>query len=297
MRDGSLFLGLIGVLGIWLGNGIGLPLVQRFKGEFSSRQLMILRGAMTAMIAMGILGGSLEAPSWGVVWIGVTFAVACLALYEGIHAWGANLTIAVITTTPVVNFVAALRDRRPVAAVEIASLAVMFFGVGLVVYYAERESRTEACRSGKEKPKRNFRAGLFWSGLGVLMNGLYYEALRSTQGVPWLERCFWQAVVLFLIGFAMSRRADWSPLWSGWRKLSAVATFALLTGFFYFWANIAAFDNLSTTVASVLAQGETPAVMLLAYFLVGERLNLVQKFGVAVALLGAGYLSFVYAGA
>jgi len=52
-----------------------------------------------------------------------------------------------------------------------------------------------------------------------------------------------------------------------------------------------AFDNLPTNEASILAQGETPAVIVGAYFILGEQLTLIQWFGVAVALCSAYILT------
>ncbi len=52
------------------------------------------------------------------------------------------------------------------------------------------------------------------------------------------------------------------------------------------------FENLPTTEASVLAQGETPAVIIGAAILLSEEVGLVQWLGVGIALLGAGYLSY-----
>jgi drug/metabolite transporter (DMT)-like permease len=70
-----------------------------------------------------------------------------------------------------------------------------------------------------------------------------------------------------------------------------VLGFAFVGGFLYWIANLMAFENLPTTEASVLAQGETPAVILGASILLGEHLTLVQWVGVGIALYGAWYLS------
>jgi len=67
--------------------------------------------------------------------------------------------------------------------------------------------------------------------------------------------------------------------------------FAFVGGFLYWIANLMAFENLPTTEASVLAQGETPAVILGANFMLGEHLTMLQWVGVAIALYGGWYLS------
>ena len=67
--------------------------------------------------------------------------------------------------------------------------------------------------------------------------------------------------------------------------------FAFVGGFLYWIANLLAFQNLPTAEASVLAQGETLAVIIGAYFILGESLTYVQSLGVGVSLFGAWYLS------
>lgn len=67
--------------------------------------------------------------------------------------------------------------------------------------------------------------------------------------------------------------------------------FALVGGFLYFLSYIEAFAHLPIDAASVLAQGETPAVILMSGVIVGDKLNLLQWLGVAIALYGAWYLS------
>ncbi len=66
--------------------------------------------------------------------------------------------------------------------------------------------------------------------------------------------------------------------------------FAVIHGFLYWVSNLYAFEYLPKDVASVLAQGETPAVIVLATILLGETLTGIQWIGVIVALTGAWYV-------
>jgi drug/metabolite transporter (DMT)-like permease len=93
-----------------------------------------------------------------------------------------------------------------------------------------------------------------------------------------------------LLGLILSVHDSWAPIWEP-RIALLVFGFAFIGGFLYWTAYMFAFDNLSTTDASILVQGETPAVLLGAYVLLGERLTFVQWIGIGIALYGAWYLS------
>jgi len=69
----------------------------------------------------------------------------------------------------------------------------------------------------------------------------------------------------------------------------------LRVNFLYFLSIIFAFDYLETEVASVLAMGETPAVILGAGVLLGEKMSVVQWGGVIIALLATAALSWAEA--
>jgi drug/metabolite transporter (DMT)-like permease len=93
-----------------------------------------------------------------------------------------------------------------------------------------------------------------------------------------------------ILGLVLSYDASWSAIAEP-KLILLVLGFAFVGGFLYWIANLVAFGNLATTEASILAQGETPAVILGASILLGEHLTLVQWVGVVVALYGAWYTS------
>ncbi len=97
-------------------------------------------------------------------------------------------------------------------------------------------------------------------------------------------------VGLTLLGLALSTGSSWTAI-ANPRLVALLISFAFVGGFLYWQANLLAFANLPTTEASVLAQGETPAVILGASFMLGEKLTPFQWFGVVIALYGAWYLS------
>lgn len=92
-----------------------------------------------------------------------------------------------------------------------------------------------------------------------------------------------------VLGLALSTHASWAQI--AQPKIAAlVVGFAFVGGFLYWLSNLMAFENLPTTEASVLAQGETPAVIIGAVFMLHEHLTLIQWIGVGVALYGAWQL-------
>jgi drug/metabolite transporter (DMT)-like permease len=121
------------------------------------------------------------------------------------------------------------------------------------------------------------------------MNGILYELFARAKTNP-LQKCFYGSTGMGALGLVLSAGSSWSAIAEP-RLILVVLGFAFVGGFLYWIANLMAFENLPTTEASVLAQGETPAVILGASILLGEHLTLVQWVGVGIALYGAWYLS------
>lgn len=276
MYGKSIARGLLGAVGIWLTAGLALPFVNVLK-SFTPEQLMFARGLMTAIFAVLIMKGKVFPIDRYTLLSGVGFAFGCLGLYHGIRELGPSLAIIIITTAPIVNFLFAWGRGRHVSFAAIGSLVVMLAGV---VFALHPWSSTTTL---------TFK-GVAWSIFGATSGALYYEALSKAKGSR-LTRCFWQALVVALIAISGNLISGSSIQVPEFKTVLLLVAFALMGGFLYFIANIEAFDNLPTEVASVLAQGETPAVIIMAGVLLGEKLSLSQWLGVAVALLGAGYLS------
>jgi drug/metabolite transporter (DMT)-like permease len=268
--------GLVGVVGIWITAGLALPLVNVLKA-FSPEQLMCVRGLMTAVCAFCILRGRVFPVNSYTILSGLGFAGGCLGLYHGIRELGPSLTIIFFTTAPIVNFGIAWYKGKHVSFAAIGSLVVMLGGV---------VSALQPWSSGNTITK----PGVFWCTFGTVSGALFYEALAKAKGSK-LVRCFWQAGVVAIVGFFGSLVLAPQILIPDFATTLIVIEFALMGGFLYFLSNIEAFDNLPVEIASVLAQGETPAVILVSGLLLGERLTLYQWLGVIVALCGAVYLS------
>ncbi len=265
-------LGLAGILGIWLTAGLALPLVNVLDA-FTPTQLMVFRGFLTAAMAFILLRGRIGRVDKYTYLIALTLPFATLGLFEGVRHWGAGPTIIIITATPIVNLVIGAFTGRRISPASIIGFVLVLGGV------------VTASRGG------HFQwAGFAWTIFGTLMNGILYEWFARAKARP-LQKCFYATMGMGMLGIFLSAGTSWGAIASP--KIALVVLgFAFVGGFLYWLSNLIAFENLPTTEASVLAQGETPAVILGAGILLGERLAFAQWIGVAIALLGAGYLSY-----
>ena len=267
-------LGFFGVLGIWLTAGLALPCVNlpELKKAFTPEQLMVFRGFLTAAMAFIGLRGHIGRVDKYTYLIALTTPFATLGLFQGIRHWGAGPTIIIITATPLVNLVIGAFLGRRISPASIVGLTLVFGGVVMARWGGHFQW-----------------AGFAWTLFGTIANGIIYEwFFRAKAGL--LQKCFWGSVGMGTLGLVLSINASWTPIAEP--KLALlVLGFAFVGGFLYWLSNLIAFENLPTTEASVLAQGETPAVILGASVLLGEHLTSVQWVGVGVALYGAWYLS------
>ncbi|MDR0860129.1 MAG: DMT family transporter [Candidatus Peribacteria bacterium] len=239
---------------------------------FSPTQLMVFRGFLTAIIALIGLRGNVGRVDKYTIGIAVILPLATLGLFEGIRNWGAGPTIIIITATPLVNVIIGAFTGRKISLASIIGLVLILGGVILARWGG------------------NFNwTGFAWSLFGTLMNGILYECFARAKAKP-LQKCFYSSMGMGIVGTLLSIGSSWSAI-SEPKVALVILGFAFIGGFLYWIANLVAFENLPTTEASILAQGETPAVILGATLLLGERLSLVQWTGVVIALYGAWHLS------
>lgn len=264
-------LGLFGVLGIWLTVGLAMPFVNVLN-MFTPPQLMVFRGFLTAAMALIGLREHIGRVDKYTYLIALTMPFATLGLFEGIRHWGAGPTIIIITATPLVNLaIGALLGRR-ISLASIVGLVLVLGGVVMARWGGHFQW-----------------AGFAWTLFGTIMNGILYEFFARAKTTP-LQKCFYACMGMGTLGFILSVGVSWSAIAEP-KLILHVLVFAFIGGFLYWISNLVAFENLPTTEASVLAQGETPAVILGASILLGEHLSLVQWVGVGIALYGARHLS------
>lgn len=269
-------LGLIGVLGIWFTAGLALPFVNVLD-MFTPAQLMVFRGFLTALMAFIGLRGVIGRVDKYTYLIALVLPFATLGLFEGIRHWGAGPTIIIITATPLVNLVIGGFLGRRASSASIIGLVLLLGGVVMARWGGHFQW-----------------AGFLWTVFGTIMNGILYELFARAKAKP-LQKSFWACIGMGVLGFILSVNSSWVPIKEP-KIMLMVLGFAFVGGFLYWLANLIAFEKLPTTEASVLAQGETPAVILGASVLLGEHLTLVQWIGVAIALYGAWHLSSWLAG-
>ncbi|MDP2932963.1 MAG: DMT family transporter [bacterium] len=264
-------IGLLGVLGIWFTAGLALPFVNVLK-MFTPQQLMVFRGFLTALMAFIGLKGIIGRVDKYTYLIALTLPFATLGLFQGIRHWGAGPTIIIITATPLINLIIAAFLGRRISSAAVIGLALMLGGVIMARWGGHFQW-----------------TGFLWTAFGTIMNGILYEWFARAKANP-LQKCFWACIGMGVLGLLLSINASWSRIAEP-KLIMAVVGFAFVGGFLYWLSNLIAFEKLPTLEASILAQGETPAVIIGAHFMLKESLALTQWFGVAIALFGAWYLS------
>lgn len=259
--------GFLGILGIWITAGVSLPLVGFFE-ELGSGQLMLVRGGITALLALLVLRGDVVKISKDTLLIALVLPLATLGLFQGISLWGASQTIVVITATPVVNLLFGLLVRRKFSRSSFSGFLLLFAGV-LV-----------ACWGGYFN-----LVGFLWAVFGMIMNGVLYELFAKSKDSSF-QKCFWASIGMALLGIFLSVGKSWEEISYSYNLVILIG-FGLVGGFLYWISNLTAFENLPTNEASILAQGETIAVIFGAFIILGESLTLSQWIGVFLALVGA----------
>jgi drug/metabolite transporter (DMT)-like permease len=265
------WLGLLGIVGIWLTAGLALPLVNVLT-MFTPEQLMVVRGFVTAAITLIGLRDTFRQVDKYTYLIAVTGPFATLGLFEGIRHLGAGPTIIIVTATPLVTFAISLYSRRRLSTVTVMAFLLVLGGV-VMARWGGRFNWT----------------GFLWAVFATILNGILYELFNRARARP-LQKCFWACIGMGSLGLVLSAQASWPSL--NLTLIVYVLAFAFLGGFLFWFANVIAFAHLPVNEASVLAQGETLFVLLGAMVFLGEHLTFVQWIGVAIALVGTGYLSW-----
>lgn len=271
MKTNGTTAGVLAALGISVTAAIALPLVNIFK-ELTTPELMIVRGGVTAVVVLPLFWRHVTRPSKRIITFSILFAMATLALYAGIRTWGASPTLVVITATPVVNIAAKIWRGQKVERRVYICLAFLIIGVSVALNPFQAAFNT---------------LGLLLSVVATVIAGIAFEVLGAEKGVDSYNKSFWLAVITVGVGTLVSITSGHLPfgqeVWSVWRVLALIG-FGVTGGFLYYLSSIIAFEKLKTEVASTLAMAETPAVIVGARLMLGEKLSLIQWAGVLLAL-------------
>lgn len=263
--------GLVAIAGIWLTAGSALPFVN-ILDMFSPEQLMVVRGFSTALIAFIGLRGAVKRVDNYTYLIALTLPLATLGLFQGIRHLGAGPTIIIVTATPVVQFILSIFLKRHISTAAIIGLILMLSGVTIA-------------RWGEILHWQ----GLAWAVFGTIMNGILYEWFARAKAST-LQKCLYSSCGMGVLGLILSFNDSWAAVTDP-KITTLLIGFALVGGILYWISNLIAFEKLPTNEASILAQGETPAVIIGAWLILGEKTSPIQWIGVFISLYGAWYLS------
>lgn len=271
MQNRNTLVGIVAALGISITAAVALPLVNVFK-TLTPGELMVMRGGVSAILVAMLFPKRITFVSRNVFAFSFLFGMANFCLYSAIRAWGANPTIVILTATPVTNIVAKWWRGHHVESRVTLSLAVLLAGVLVALNPWQTTFNLH---------------GFLWSVTATLLIGIGFEILGVTKDVDPYYKSFWIAILMIVIGTvstALAGRVPFSAeVWDA-SHLAALVGYGVIGGFLYILANVIAFEKLKTEVASTLAMGETPAVILGAWVTLGEHLSIIQWCGVLVAL-------------
>lgn len=263
--------GIFAALGISVFAAVALPLVNVFD-TLMVGELMMIRGTVTCLGLVVLFPQTRRLPIEKIFWFCLLFGMANLSLFKGIRAWGANPTIVLVTTTPIVNVAAKWWRREHVDPRVVVSLVFLLVGVTIALNPWEATFSLE---------------GLIWSLAAPVFVGVGYEYIGAAKEEDPYYKTMWIGALMVGVGLVFTLAEFQIPFAS--QEWSRDYTFKLLGygltgGFLYLICIVVAFEKLKTEVASLLSMGETPAVIVGAYVTLGETLSGIQWFGVAVAM-------------
>jgi drug/metabolite transporter (DMT)-like permease len=278
-------------LGVPLGLGSGLCWgAADFFGGVQSRRLPALTVAiwsqlagalaLAAALAVQAVEPSPAELAWGLT-AGVGSGVALLLFYRGLAEGMMSVVAPVSACGAVVPVVAALLGGEALSLPASLGIAAAVAGVALVSRAAQRG------RQGRLQPR------VLAMALGAALGfGLFYVFVDAGTAVPgssplWVVAGARASSLLMLSTIALAGRRP--PRWPG-RRIGPVALVGVAdTGANLLFAYAATRGNLG--VVGVLGSLYPVATVLLARWLLDERLSRVQSAGVVLALTGVGLLA------
>ena len=263
--------GIFAALGISLFAAIALPLVNVFD-KLMVGELMIIRGTVTCLGLIVLFPQTRRLPIQKIFWFCLLFGMANLSLFKGIRAWGANPTIVLVTTTPIVNVAAKWWRGERVDVRVLVRLVFLLVGVSIALNPWEATFSLE---------------GLFWSLIAPIFVGVGYEYIGGAKDEDEYYKTMWVGAFMVGVGLVFTLAEFQIPFasqeWSRDYALKLLG-YGFPGGFLYLICIVISFQKLKTEVASLLSMGETPAVIIGAYFTLGETLSWIQWGGVAIAM-------------
>ena len=237
-------------------------------------QLAALAGAVALVVGTGDAAPSLDGIALGLL-AGVGNVAGLAAFYRAASLGPVSIAAAIGATGTVLPVMFGLARGEALEPNEAAGIVLAIFGAVLAAQRGD--------------PVVIPRDAAAWAVLSALGVGGFLIALpeAAAHGTAWALLDARVAVVVLLVAGALVLRA---PMGSAPRMLPklAVPGLLLLAGTLMY-AEATKLGLLS--VVSVLASLATVVTVTLAFFLLGERINLVQRAGVAAATLGVVLLA------
>lgn len=270
--------GVLAALGGCLSVGIASPLVSLLK-VYRTEELLLVRGLFAALSALIILRLRPQRPDARLLLSAVVLGGATWTYYQAMRCWGVDLTMILLTTSPVVNFCIQAFARK-----QRVRLSARWALIGLIA------GAFLALQPWNES--MNW-CGLAWSLASVVLTGIGFDLLASTVGNAF-NRVFWFGCVYALGGLllcVLGGRAPFHGTDLVGREAFFLSIFAVASASI-FVCNIFTFDNLRVEIASVLNASQTVAAIIGAWFLMGEGLSYIQLLGAIISFASATWLSY-----
>ncbi len=266
-------IGLLAIILLWLSAAISVPLINRYS-EFRPEMLLVMRGFAVILAFLAARKNSFFRDKQ-VIFGGLLLAVSSINFFQAINLWSANSVIIIVTMTPVVNVLIALGHGTRISTVTILSLILVIVGVSFAL---------DVFHQVIHMP------GLILSLLCMIAAGLGMDCWSKTKVGVAGKMLAYSTILILLSIFVISvtpGKAQIVPtgvsVWTAFYVYSAVGC---LGGIVYLCCVGIALERLPVTTTSILLQGETPAVIIGSWFIVGEKISLWQWIGVVIMLTG-----------
>ncbi|MCX6715794.1 MAG: hypothetical protein NT077_02100 [Candidatus Taylorbacteria bacterium] len=278
-------IGLIAIFLVWVTTAVVNSLAKILnENGISAEEILVFRSVLCILVALSIAGFGVLKVSFKVMLAGFVMALSGVAFYRAIEVWQSVNSVAVVVAfMPVVNIVIGLFEGKRVSGTVIISMTCLILGVVIAL---------EPWSQPISIP------GLLWAISCVIISGIGFEMWgREPETVTISQKCFWLSIwalgmSLAIIGFSDNETLCLAK-YADMRLVKILVAFAIPVTI-YLFLSIVPFSRvgkMNVVTATILIQGCTPATLIGSYFLVGERLSLHQWSGVAVALIGASFLS------
>ncbi|HXV23235.1 MAG TPA: DMT family transporter [Alphaproteobacteria bacterium] len=275
-----------------LASALGLGTAD-FMARFSARALgatltyavVLLIGALGTTVLILVTGTELMWSPYGcgvAVLHGISVAVMCILLYEGIARGPVAVVAPIVATHPVpVLAVNVLMGVRP-SAVQWAAMAIVIVGGVLISRHAISE--VEPAEAKANRTTLLIALGACLAYVAIVLTGQAATPIIGELQTMWIGR--WSglafiALVLIVQGARLRVPLNWWPFVGLQGGLDSLGYLAFLAG-----AN-----SVAPHVTMVVASAFSVVTVLLAWVIIKEQITRMQWTAIALIALGTAILS------